>query len=215
MHPDDRFRKDYFEALGAAAGQGEPTDSELEQLAGFLDPYDPLITYFAHHELAELYGAKSEPDPGVELRCRLHMAWYGRSARPVDPQHRPLARIAQPRGRRRPRPGRAVGPDQRADAAPDEPVGAAGPIPAAEHADRAQRHRQEPRGPPSSRWPRWDASHRTRGIAADDCATRCTVLERSLVRPLETYRGRLLPHEVDETRKNKALMKKVEEATAE
>ena len=39
------------------------------------------------------------------------------------------------------------------------------------------------------------------GIASNDCENRCLVLEKSLVRPLETYRGRLLPHEVNEARK--------------
>ena len=53
LHPDDQFRVDYFHALGKALE--DPTPEHIEQISRFTTPYDPLLSFFIHHEAYRLY----------------------------------------------------------------------------------------------------------------------------------------------------------------
>ncbi|CAK9111357.1 Polyamine aminopropyltransferase (Putrescine aminopropyltransferase) (PAPT) (Spermidine synthase) (SPDS) (SPDSY), partial [Durusdinium trenchii] len=55
MHPEDRRRKDYLKTLGKVATSSTPETEEIEQLNDFLEPYDPLVSYFVHVESAALH----------------------------------------------------------------------------------------------------------------------------------------------------------------
>lgn len=74
MHPEDRRRLAYFETLGRAVKTRAPED--IERLAAFESPYDPLVSYFLHQEAAELLRTSSTRDVARELEHRLHTTWY-------------------------------------------------------------------------------------------------------------------------------------------
>lgn len=73
MHPEDARRKDYFTALGAAAR--EPSHENIGAMADLLEPYDPLLSYFARQEIADLQ-AKGQSDAATELANRLHVIYF-------------------------------------------------------------------------------------------------------------------------------------------
>jgi hypothetical protein len=74
MHPEDRRRIQYFATLGRAIKSHRAAD--IERLARFAAPYDPLITFFVHQEAAELYSKSNERDFAQELRHRLHATYF-------------------------------------------------------------------------------------------------------------------------------------------
>lgn len=86
LHPDDARRKAYFVALGAAARAPKPTAEAVERIADYVQPYDPLVSYFAHEEMADLL-ARGQVSPSMELACRLHMVYF---APPGDGSVRPV-----------------------------------------------------------------------------------------------------------------------------
>jgi hypothetical protein len=77
LHPEDERRKEFLKALGAAARQEHPDAESIRQVSQFVDPYDPLVSYFAHHEAAYLWSRSSEQDPSAELGHRLYTVYYG------------------------------------------------------------------------------------------------------------------------------------------
>jgi hypothetical protein len=74
LHAEDQRRLRYFEVLGQAARSARPAD--IERLARFASPYDPLISYFVHEEAAELYSRSQERDVASELRHRLYATFF-------------------------------------------------------------------------------------------------------------------------------------------
>ena len=76
-HPDDRRRLAYFRALAAAASQEQPPLDAIQQVAAFRAPYDPLLSYQVHREVAELLSRTRPPRPLDELQFRLHAIYYG------------------------------------------------------------------------------------------------------------------------------------------
>jgi hypothetical protein len=74
MHPEDRRRLQYFTTLGRAVKTHQAAD--IERLARFATPYDPLITFFVHQEAAELYSRSKERNFPQELRHRLHAIYF-------------------------------------------------------------------------------------------------------------------------------------------
>ena len=77
IHPDDERRKQYFMALGAAAQK--PNEKTIEAVEAHLSPYDPLISYFARQEIADLQ-ARSNLAPHAELMYRLHVIYFAPGA---------------------------------------------------------------------------------------------------------------------------------------
>jgi len=75
MHPNDKRRLRYFKDLGIAARSKSGED--IERVAGYASPYDPLITYFMHEEVAELYSrAGRERVAENELQHRLYTTYF-------------------------------------------------------------------------------------------------------------------------------------------
>jgi hypothetical protein len=74
IHPQDRQRMNYFRALDRALQTMDPLD--IDRVSAFAEPYDPLISYFLHKEVAELYARSEPPDPAAELRHRLHAEYF-------------------------------------------------------------------------------------------------------------------------------------------
>lgn len=77
LHPEDQRRKDYLLALGRAARQAKPRADAIAEVARFVEPFDPLVSYFVHHEAAYLLARSSTPDRRAELAHRLHTVYYG------------------------------------------------------------------------------------------------------------------------------------------
>jgi spermidine synthase len=77
LHPVDQRRLEYFTALGHAAQARRPSLEVLRQIEEFAEPYDPVLTYFVHHELSPLYARAETPDPAAQLRHRLYTVYYG------------------------------------------------------------------------------------------------------------------------------------------
>jgi len=73
--PEDECRKAYFLALGAAAKQPTPDATHLQAIESCLQPYDPLMSYFARQEIADLQ-ARGQVDVAAELSNRLHVIYF-------------------------------------------------------------------------------------------------------------------------------------------
>ena len=80
LHPDDKRRLRYFQQLSKAIHGGQPED--IERLADFAVPYDPLISLFMHQELAEIAALHPELPSKLELTHRLHMVYFSPSFDP-------------------------------------------------------------------------------------------------------------------------------------
>ncbi|MCA9054174.1 MAG: hypothetical protein KDA75_10080, partial [Planctomycetaceae bacterium] len=76
LHPEDQKRQDYLEALGAAATSGHPTPEQLERVALYAEPFDPLVTPFAHREIARLFEQLETRLPQAELQHWLHSVYF-------------------------------------------------------------------------------------------------------------------------------------------
>lgn len=85
LHPDDKRRKDYFAALGTAVKN--PNAENIDRIAEFSQPYDPLVSYFLHDEIVRLYDRTGHPDPQAELQHRLYLVYYS------DPRDRSVRNI--------------------------------------------------------------------------------------------------------------------------
>ncbi len=72
FHPEDKRRMAYFKALGAANDEQHPSRDSLDELASFEFPYDPMISFFLHGEFAELSKRAEDRDVRTELIHRLH-----------------------------------------------------------------------------------------------------------------------------------------------
>jgi len=74
FHPEDERRFDYLRALEQAIH--DPALPAVRKVAAFSQPYDPLLSYFLHHEVAALYERCTPGDPPAELWHRLHAVYY-------------------------------------------------------------------------------------------------------------------------------------------
>lgn len=79
IDPRDSYRKDYFITLGSVLKQAQEGFADplaLKQLTKFTLTYEPLISYFAHHELIRIHESTGHPGPAMELRHRLHTVFF-------------------------------------------------------------------------------------------------------------------------------------------
>lgn len=77
--PRDEYRKHYLVSLGnvlrqAADGFADPLT--LKELTGFTSRYEPLVSFFAHHELIRVHEVTGHPGPAMELQHRLHTIFF-------------------------------------------------------------------------------------------------------------------------------------------
>ena len=90
MHPEDRHRRDYFVALGNAGTQMTPTREQIAKLEEYLEPYDPLVSYFGRQETADLL-ARCGEDAARELAYRLYVIYFA----PPDASVRNVAKALE------------------------------------------------------------------------------------------------------------------------
>lgn len=77
LHHEDQRRQDYFKALAAAATQPQPSLENISALNEFLEPYDPMVSYFVHQEISHLYERAETPRTREQFDHLLHSIFYG------------------------------------------------------------------------------------------------------------------------------------------
>jgi hypothetical protein len=187
----DRRRVDYFAALGKVASSARPTLESLRRLEEFADPFDPVLTYFLHHELATFYARSEAAGSTAQLQHRLYSIYYSdprdRSVRDIvdalellihDPQLVAAeqqwdylnALLAFLEGRWKNR-------------------GLINPVSPQIVLNDLERSINAV----ESSLSRMDRLRSTVGISETDWSARREVLERAIVRPLRSYRAELVP----------------------
>ena len=200
LDPTDRRRIDYFAALGKVSRAAHPTLDSLHRIEEFAEPFDPVLTYFLHHELAAFYGRSAAAGSTAQLQHRLYSIYYSdprdRSVRDVVDALDLLIREPQ-----------LVAAEQRWDYL--------NALLAFLESRWANRGLTRPKSPQivlndlersidavESSLELMGQLRGTVGIAQADWSARRSVIERGLVRPLRSYRAELIPEyqkEADKT----------------
>lgn len=193
IHDEDKRRMLYFKALSDAMEKADPSVELISRVARFTSIYDPMITYFMHDEVAELYQKSKSAPPQLEFAHRLHAVNYAAASdRSINSVVRAIELAAT-------HPELFTEPSQQWD-----------------HLNgllQALKTRWDNRSqarPVTSKQALHDIElsisaieqafqtmseiHGEVGISNEEWALRKTVLNRSLIRPLETYHERVLPH---------------------
>jgi hypothetical protein len=89
IHKEDQRRLDYFRALGAAYKHKPHLASDIAKVETFAEPYDPLITYFLHQEVAELHSESADRNYAAELAHRVHSVYF------AAPQDRSIRNVIE------------------------------------------------------------------------------------------------------------------------
>lgn len=76
LHPEEQRRVDYFKSLGQAASLAVTTRDSLKSVERFAAPYDPFISFFMHQEIAELAARNPEENVALEFAHRLYRVNY-------------------------------------------------------------------------------------------------------------------------------------------
>ncbi|MCA9071894.1 MAG: hypothetical protein KDA84_23360, partial [Planctomycetaceae bacterium] len=87
IHPDEKRRLAYFRALGETVKHHPHRLQDIAKVESFAEPYDPLLTFFLHQEVAELHSRVGERDYAAELVHRFHSVYF------ADPQDRSVRNI--------------------------------------------------------------------------------------------------------------------------
>ncbi|QDT45014.1 spermidine synthase [Gimesia alba] len=193
IHDEDKRRMLYFKALSDAMEKADPSVELISRVVRFTSTYDPMISYFMHDEVAELYKKSKSASPKLEFAHRLHAVNYGAgSDRAINSVVRAIELAAT-------KPELFLSKDQQWD-----------------HLNgllQALKTRWDNRSqarPVTSKQALHDIQlsisaieaafetmadiHAEVGISEEDWRLRKLVLDRTLVRPLETYHDRVLPH---------------------
>ncbi|WP_339731156.1 hypothetical protein [uncultured Gimesia sp.] len=193
IHDEDKRRMLYFKALSDAMEKADPSVEMISRVIRFTSTYDPMISYFMHDEVAELYKKSTSAPPKMEFAHRLHALNYGAgSDRSINSVVRAIELAAT-------KPELFLTKDQQWD-----------------HLNgllQALKTRWDNRSqarPVTSKQALHDIElsisaiemafktmadiHAEVGISEEDWRLRKLVLDRTLVRPLETYHDRVLPH---------------------
>ena len=83
--PADQLRKDYFVQLGTLLTQakmGFTNPADVKKFQHIITHHEPLMTWFAHHELVRIFEATGSLSPAQELRSRLYTINFGSAADP-------------------------------------------------------------------------------------------------------------------------------------
>lgn len=207
MQSEEQRRARYFETLGAAAKQEQPTAESLVAVEEFAEPFDPLISVFLHEELAELAARGPDQHAELELRHRLYRAFLqppsDRSVRNVTAAIELICR----------HPGLLPDEALRGDC-----------LDALLQILHDHWHRRGDMQPGSSRivlndiekslaatdraFAALNELHAARGLTPEHWQTRQLALEKALVRPLRSYRTTLLPHHQREKKQDQTAVPK-------
>ncbi len=76
IHAEEKRRLDYFRALGRAYQHKPPRPEDIAKVESFAEPFDPLITFFLHQEVAELHSRSSSHNSSAELAHRVHSIFF-------------------------------------------------------------------------------------------------------------------------------------------
>jgi hypothetical protein len=81
IHADEKRRLAYFRALGATLKHHPHRLEDIALVESFTEPYDPLVTFFLHREVAELHARAATRNYPAELAHRVHSVFF---AAPAD-----------------------------------------------------------------------------------------------------------------------------------
>jgi Spermine/spermidine synthase domain len=207
IHPEDRRRMRYFEDLDRATKN--PTVERAGLVASYAEPYDPLLSRFAHLEAATLYSRPEARDERAELWHRLHAVYFAES------QDRSVRNVAKALTLLAGNEGVVDRPADRWD-----------------HLDallQEMKARWERRGLVLPRSPQvvlndlelsldaieaalkaMDGLHASVPVSASDWQARRKVVQRGLVDPLRAYRSQLLRKHQNERERMRQLLEKLE-----
>ena len=193
LHTEDRNRLKYFAQLGKVARLEKPNADSLLSMLDYGVPYDPLLTFFLHEEVAQFASRNRDEVADVELAFRLYRVNF------TSPRDRSVRNITS-----------AI------EVLCDYPNTIASPVQRADHLDallQILHQRWQNRGevaPTSSpvvmneiemsigaaekAFKVLERSCEVRNMSAEAWSARKQAIEKSLVRPLRTYRTLLLRH---------------------
>jgi hypothetical protein len=77
LHAEDSRRKEYLKSLGTAVTAEAPTPAMLAETASFAEPFDPLMSPFVHEEVARLAVKSSPRDLPTEFDYWRHAIYFG------------------------------------------------------------------------------------------------------------------------------------------
>lgn len=199
IHDEDKRRMLYFKALSNALEKPDPSIDLIGRVIQMATVYDPMISYFMHDEVAELYKKSKSAPPNLEFAHRLHAVNYGSSLdRSINSVVRAIELATD-------------NPDMFPTSAQqwDHMNGLL------QELKRRWDNRSQARPVTSKQalhdielsisavegaFERMKEIHDVVGISEEDWRLRKLVLERTLVRPLQTYHSRVLPHHYKKTR---------------
>lgn len=202
IHNEDKRRMLYFKALSDAMSKPSPSVELIGRVSRFTSTYDPMITYFMHDEVAELYRKSEDTPPNLEFAHRLHAINYGAVAdRSINSVIRALELAAtepemfQQKGEQWDHLNGLLQAlktrwDNRSQAPPVTSKQALHDI---EISISAIELAFETMG----------EIHEGAGVSQKEWRLRKQVLDRTLVRPLQTYHTRVLPHHYKKAREER------------
>lgn len=208
FHPEDQRRMDYFKYLARATRN--PTPDKIRKVVEFTESYDPLVSYFAHAEIAALFKRGRPKNPRAELWHRLHTIYY---AHPRDRSVRDVSRALV----------LLASHDNVVDSAADRWDHLNGLLQtlksrwitrglvAPRKAQIVLNDIEDSLEAAEAAFSTMDKLHASVGVTSAAWSARKRVLQNGLTHPLESYRAQLLKHHHYERAKIKAMLRKLEE----